>query len=392
MEHDVLIIGGGAAGLMCALTAGRRGRRVRVLEHANRCGKKILMSGGGRCNFTNTGTTPANFLSANPHFCKSALARYRPEHFIAMVDAHGIAWHEKELGQLFCDDSSKQIVAMLLAECAEAGVLVDTSCSVKTISATPGGGFTLRTTKGAMTAQSLVVATGGLSIPKMGATGFGYDIARQFGHAVLPTRAGLVPLTLSGKHQEHYADLAGVSVHVSARCGKARFDNAMLVTHRGLSGPAILQVSSYWEPGKELLLDLLPEHDIEAWLLERQREQPAAELRTVLADVFPKRFAQRLCEVWFTSKPMRQYSHGELPAIARQLAHWPIIASGTEGYRTAEVTLGGVDTDGVSSSRMESKTVPGLFFIGEVLDVTGWLGGYNFQWAWASGHAAGSVA
>ena len=392
MEHDVLIIGGGAAGLMCALTAGRLGRRVRVLEHANRCGKKILMSGGGRCNFTNTGTTPANFLSANPHFCKSALARYRPEHFIAMVDAHGIAWHEKELGQLFCDDSSKQIVAMLLAECAEAGVLVDTSCSVKTISATPGGGFTLRTTKGAMTAQSLVVATGGLSIPKMGATGFGYDIARQFGHAVLPTRAGLVPLTLSGKHQEHYADLAGVSVHVSARCGKARFDNAMLVTHRGLSGPAILQVSSYWEPGKELLLDLLPEHDIEAWLLERQREQPAAELRTVLADVFPKRFAQRLCEVWFTSKPMRQYSHGELPAIARQLAHWPIIASGTEGYRTAEVTLGGVDTDGVSSSRMESTTVPGLFFIGEVLDVTGWLGGYNFQWAWASGHAAGSVA
>ena len=392
MEHDVLIIGGGAAGLMCALTAGRRGRRVRVLEHANRCGKKILMSGGGRCNFTNTGTTPANFLSANPHFCKSALARYRPEHFIAMVDAHGIAWHEKELGQLFCDDSSKQIVAMLLAECAEAGVLVDTSCSVETISAAPGGGFALRTTKGAMTAQSLVVATGGLSIPKMGATGFGYDIARQFGHAVLPTRAGLVPLTLSGKHLEHYADLAGVSVHVSARCGKARFDNAMLVTHRGLSGPAILQVSSYWEPGKELLLDLLPEHDIEAWLLERQREQPAAELRTVLADVFPKRFAQRLCEVWFTSKPMRQYSHGELPAIARQLAHWPIIASGTEGYRTAEVTLGGVDTDGVSSNRMESKAVPGLFFIGEVLDVTGWLGGYNFQWAWASGHAAGSVA
>ncbi|GAB2659620.1 BaiN/RdsA family NAD(P)/FAD-dependent oxidoreductase [Arenimonas aestuarii] len=392
MEHDVVIIGGGAAGLMCALTAGRRGRRVRVLEHANRCGKKILMSGGGRCNFTNTGTTPANFLSANPHFCKSALARYRPEHFIAMVDAHGIAWHEKELGQLFCDDSSKQIVAMLLAECADAGVLIDTSCSVETIGAAPGGGFALRSSLGALKAESLVVATGGLSIPKMGATGFGYDIARQFGHAVLPTRAGLVPLTLSGKHLEHYADLAGVSVHVSARCGKARFDNAMLVTHRGLSGPAILQVSSYWEPGRELLLDLLPEHDIEAWLLERQREQPAAELRTVLADVFPKRFAQRLCETWFTSKPMRQYSHGELPAIARQLAHWPIIASGTEGYRTAEVTLGGVDTDGVSSSRMESNTVPGLFFIGEVLDVTGWLGGYNFQWAWASGHAAGSVA
>ncbi len=392
MEDDVLVIGGGAAGLMCALTAGRRGRRVRVIEHANRCGKKILMSGGGRCNFTNTGTTPANFLSANPHFCKSALARFRPEHFIAMVEAHGIAYHEKELGQLFCDDSSKQIVAMLLAECAEAGVHVDTSCAVDDVAALPGGGFRLRTTSGERRAESLVVATGGLSIPKMGATGFGYELARRFGHAVLPTRAGLVPLTLSGKHLGHYADLAGVSFHVSARCGKARFDNAMLVTHRGLSGPAILQISSYWEPGKELLLDLLPEHEIADWLLERQREQPAAELRTVLGDVFPKRFAQRLCETWFTSKPMRQYTHGELPAIARQLANWPIVASGTEGYRTAEVTLGGVDTDGLSSSTMESKSQPGLYFIGEVVDVTGWLGGYNFQWAWASGHAAGLAA
>ena len=392
MEDDVLVIGGGAAGLMCALTAGRRGRRVRVVEHANRCGKKILMSGGGRCNFTNTGTTPANFLSANPHFCKSALARFRPEHFIAMVEAHGIGYHEKELGQLFCDESSKQIVAMLLAECAEAGVRIDTSCGVEDVAALPGGGFRLRTALGERRAQSLVVATGGLSIPKMGATGFGYELARSFGHAVLPTRAGLVPLTLSGKHLEHYADLAGVSFHVSARCGKARFDNAMLVTHRGLSGPAILQVSSYWEPGKELLLDLLPEHEIADWLLERQREQPGAELRTVLGDVFPKRFAQRLCEVWFTSKPMRQYTHGELPAIARQLANWPIVASGTEGYRTAEVTLGGVDTDGLSSTTMESKHQPGLYFIGEVVDVTGWLGGYNFQWAWASGHAAGNAA
>ncbi|PRH83722.1 NAD(P)/FAD-dependent oxidoreductase [Arenimonas caeni] len=392
MEDDVLVIGGGAAGLMCALTAGRRGRRVRVIEHANRCGKKILMSGGGRCNFTNTGTTPANFLSANPHFCKSALARFRPEHFIAMVEAHGIGYHEKELGQLFCDESSKQIVAMLLAECAEAGVRIDTNCAVDDVAALPGGGFRLRTALGERRAPSLVVATGGLSIPKMGATGFGYELARAFGHVVLPTRAGLVPLTLSGKHLEHYADLAGVSFHVSARCGKARFDNAMLVTHRGLSGPAILQVSSYWEPGKELLLDLLPEHEIADWLLERQREEPAAELRTVLGDVFPKRFAQRLCEGWFTSKPMRQYTHGELPAIARQLANWPIVASGTEGYRTAEVTLGGVDTDGLSSTTMESKHQPGLYFIGEVVDVTGWLGGYNFQWAWASGHAAGTAA
>ena len=389
---DVLVIGGGAAGLFCALTAGRRGRRVRVIEHANRCGKKILMSGGGRCNFTNTGTTPANFLSANPHFCKSALARFRPEHFIAMVDAHGIAWHEKELGQLFCDDSSKQIVAMLLAECADAGVRVDVSCGVRSVQALPGGGFRVATSQGALQAASLVVATGGLSIPSMGATGFGFELARQFGHAVLPTRAGLVPLTLSGKHQDHYAELAGLALPVEARCGKASFRNALLVTHRGLSGPSILQVSSYWEPGKELLLDLLPERDIEAWLLERQKAKPAAELKTVLAEAFPQRFAQRLCEVWFDSRPMRQYTHRQLPDIARQLAHWPITASGTEGYRTAEVTLGGVDTDGLSSSTLASKHVQGLYFIGEVVDVTGWLGGYNFQWAWASGHAAGQAA
>jgi predicted Rossmann fold flavoprotein len=389
---DVLVIGGGAAGLFCALTAGRRGRRVRVVEHANRCGKKILMSGGGRCNFTNTGTTPANFLSANPHFCKSALARFRPEHFIAMVDAHGIAWHEKELGQLFCDGSSKQIVAMLLAECADAGVRVDVSCPVESVAALPGGGFRVATSLDAEVVDSLVVASGGLSIPSMGATGFGYELARQFGHAVLPTRAGLVPLTLSGKHQEHYAELAGVAFPVAARCGKASFHNAMLVTHRGLSGPSILQISSYWEPGRELLLDLLPERDIQAWLLERQAAKPAAELKTVLAEAFPQRFAQRLCEVWFANKPMRQYTHNELPAIARQLAHWPIVVSGTEGYRTAEVTLGGVDTDGLSSATLASRHVPGLFFVGEVVDVSGWLGGYNFQWAWASGHAAGSAA
>ena len=392
METDVIVIGGGAAGLMCALTAGRRGRRVHVVEHANRCGKKILMSGGGRCNFTNTGTTPDNFLSANPHFCKSALARYRPEHFIAMVDAHGIAWHEKELGQLFCDESSKQIVAMLLEECARAGVVVQVSCKVNSVEALAGGGYRVQTSQGPLTAPSLVVASGGLSIPSMGATGFGYELARQFGHELLPTRAGLVPLTLSGKHQANYADLAGVAFPVSARCGKARFDNALLITHRGLSGPSILQVSSYWEPGRELLLDLLPDRDAEAWLLERQAAKPAAELKTVLGEAFPQRFAQRLCEAWFANKPMRQYTHRELPDLARRLANWPIVASGTEGYRTAEVTLGGVDTRGVSSATMESQLSPGLYFVGEVLDVTGWLGGYNFQWAWASGHAAGLAA
>ncbi len=346
MHYDVLIIGGGAAGLMCALVAGQRGRRVLVIEHANRCGKKILMSGGGRCNFTNTGTTPANFLSANPHFCKSALARYTSAHFIAMVERHGIAWHEKELGQLFCDDSSKQVMKMLLDECAEAGVRIETNAKVERVHAVDGSGYRVLTTIGEIACESLVVACGGLSIPSMGASGFGYELARQFGHSVLPTRAGLVPLTLSGTHQEHYADLAGVAFHVSARCGKARFDNALLITHRGLSGPSILQISSYWEPGKELLLDLLPETEIEDWLLERQQAQPASELKTVLADVFPKRFAQRLCEVWFENRPLRQFNHAQLREIARQLAHWPIVASGTEGYRTAEVTLGGVDCNG----------------------------------------------
>jgi len=377
---------------MCALTAGRRGRRVLLIEHANRCGKKILMSGGGRCNFTNTGTTPANFLSANPHYCKSALARYTPAHFIAMVERHGISWHEKELGQLFCDDSSKQIVKLLLDECADAGVRIETGCEVEKVEALADGGYRLSTTLGEITCESLVIASGGLSIPSMGATGYGYELARQFGHVVLPTRAGLVPITLSGKHQEHYADLAGVAFHVSARCGKARFDNAMLITHRGLSGPSILQISSYWEPRKELILDLLPELEIADWLFDRQLAQPTAELKTILTDVFPKRFAQRLCEVWFENKPLRQFRHAELREIARQLAHWPIIASGTEGYRTAEVTLGGVDTDGLSSTTMESKTNHGLYFIGEVVDVTGHLGGYNFQWAWASGHAAGMAA
>ena len=391
-DFDVIVLGGGAAGLMCAIAAGQRGRRVLVVEHANRCGKKILMSGGGRCNFTNTGTTSANFLSANPHFCKSALARYTPAHFIAMVERHGIAYHEKELGQLFCDDSSKQIVKMLIDECTDAGVRIDLSSSIERVDAAADGGYRVSTRAGAFAAASVVVATGGLSIPSMGATGIGYDLARQFGHAVLPTRAGLVPLTLSGTHQEHYADLAGVAFPVAARCGKARFDNALLITHRGLSGPSILQISSYWETGKELLLDLLPQHDIEAWLFERQQAQPAAELKTILGDALPKRFAQRLCEVWLTNKPMKQFVHADIRAMAKLLANWPIIASGTEGYRTAEVTLGGVDTDGLSSSTMESKLAPGLYFIGEVVDVTGHLGGYNFQWAWASGQAAGAAA
>jgi hypothetical protein len=390
---DVLIIGGGAAGLMCALTAGQRGRRVVVVEHANRVGKKILMSGGGRCNFTNTGATPANYLSANPHFCKSALARYTPAHFIDLVDRHGIAYHEKELGQLFCDESSKQIVKLLLDECDVAGVRIETRCSIDRVVHGDGGLFHLHTTHGVLTAPALVVACGGLSIPSMGATGFGYELARQFGNAVLPTRAGLVPLTLSGKHLERLQDLSGVAFPVEVRAGKQSFRNFILVTHRGVSGPAILQVSSYWPPGEPLHIDLLPGDDALAVLKRLRAERPAAELRTVLGDLLPKRFAQRLCEAWLpqvpATRPMRQLDEPQLSAIAALLGDWPLVASGTEGYRTAEVTLGGVDTDGLSSTTMQSRHVPGLYFIGEVVDVTGWLGGYNFQWAWASGHAAG---
>jgi len=392
VKVDVLVIGAGAAGLMCAITAGQRGRHVLVLDHANKPGKKILMSGGGRCNFTNLGVTPAQYLSANPHFCKSALARYTPADFIALVEKHRIAYHEKELGQLFCDESSKLIVRMLLDECATAGVRIETSCAVERVRKTEEG-FTVLTARGEVHTDSLVIASGGLSIPTMGATGFGYELARQFGHNVLPTHAGLVPLTLSGKHLEHYQDLAGVALPVAeARVGKRRFRAGLLFTHRGISGPSILQISSYWQPGDELRLDLSPEQNIGEWLIAQRAERPAAELRNVLGDLLPRRLAQRLCELWLGSKPMRQYRDAELHDASARLHDWPIVASGTEGYRTAEVTLGGVDTDGLSSSTMQSKHVPGLYFVGEVVDVTGWLGGYNFQWAWASGCAAGEVA
>ena len=391
VKVDVLVIGAGAAGLMCAITAGQRGRRVLVLDHANKLGKKILMSGGGRCNFTNLGVTPAQYLSANPHFCKSALARYTPADFIALVEKHRIAYHEKELGQLFCDESSKLIVRMLLDECTAADVRIETSCAVERVRKTHEG-FTASTVNGEVHADSLVVASGGLSIPSMGATGFGYELARQFGHNVLPTRAGLVPLTLSGKHLEHYQDLAGVALPVAeARAGRHSFRAGLLFTHRGISGPSILQISSYWQAGDELRIDLSPEQNIGDWLIAQRAGRPAAELRNVLGDLLPRRLAQRLCERWLGSKPMRQYRDADLHETGARLHDWPIVASGTEGYRTAEVTLGGVDTDGLSSSTLQSKHVSGLYFIGEVVDVTGWLGGYNFQWAWASGHAAGEV-
>lgn len=389
--HDVLVIGGGAAGLMCAATAGARGRSVLVIEHANRVGKKILMSGGGRCNFTNTGASPANYLSSNPHFCRSALARYSPRDFIALVESHRIAYHEKELGQLFCDDSSRQIVAMLLAECEQAGVRIATGCSIEQVTVHDGGGYVVHSAHGAFAAPALVVASGGLSIPSMGASGFGYALARQFGHTLLPTRAGLVPLTLSGKPQEQLADLAGVALPVRVASGRTAFENAMLFTHRGVSGPAILQISSYWQPGQPLHLDLLPGQDALDLLQAQRAARPAAELKTVLGDLLPRRFAQRLCEHWLPNRPMKQFNPAQLRQAAQLLRAWPLVASGTEGYRTAEVTLGGVDTREISQVTFESRRAPGLYFIGEVLDVTGWLGGYNFQWAWASGHAAGQA-
>lgn len=389
-DADVLVLGGGAAGLMCAATAGYRGRRVTVLEGSNRCGKKILMSGGGRCNFTNTGTSPANFLSRNPHFCKSALARYRPADFIGLVERHGVAYHEKELGQLFCDESSKQIVKLLLDECEWAGVRVLTGAGVGSVRH-DGDRFEVATAHGRFRAPKLVVATGGLSIPSLGASGIGYAIARQFGHTIVETRAGLVPFTLSGKPLEQYAELAGVALPVAVRAGGSEFRNALLFTHRGLSGPAILQISSYWQLGQPIEIDLLPGRDAGAELIALQQQGHKAELKTVLSEWLPKRLAQLLCSAFFVTKPVNQYKHAELKDIGFALRHWRITPNGTEGYRTAEVTLGGVDTDGVSSASFESKHRPGLYFIGEVLDVTGWLGGYNFQWAWASGHACGSA-
>jgi predicted Rossmann fold flavoprotein len=379
-RYDVIVAGGGAAGLMCALRAGQRGRRVLVLEHADKVGKKILISGGGRCNFTNLGSRPEAFLSVNPHFCKSALARYTQHDFIALVGKHRIAWHEKTLGQLFCYGSARQIVAMLLAECAAAGVEVKVAHRITGIE--KADHFTVATGHGAFTSPSLVLATGGLSIPKMGATAFAHDTARRFGLALTETRPALVPLTLK------VPELSGVSLEVVTRLGRTSFREAMLFTHRGLSGPAILQISSYWRDGQEIMIDLLPDTDAASFLKDRKRTRPKAELRTVLAEMLPQRLAQHLA----AEGTMANLRDRDLEALAEKLKAWKIVPSGTEGYAKAEVTVGGVDTDELSSRTMEAKKVPGLFVIGEAVDVTGWLGGYNFQWAWSSGWAAGEAA
>ncbi|MGC8098976.1 NAD(P)/FAD-dependent oxidoreductase [Metapseudomonas otitidis] len=389
LSPQVIIIGAGAAGLMCAMSAAARGRRVLLLDHANKAGKKILMSGGGRCNFTNLYCEPANFLSHNPHFCKSALARFTQWDFIALVAKHGVPYHEKKLGQLFCDHKSSDILGLLLEECEQAGVDLHLNTSVSEISRHEGG-YRLETSQGPAQCESLVIATGGLSIPTLGATGFGYQVARQFGHTVLPTRAGLVPFTVTDPQLKALCEaLSGTSVEdCRVSCNGQSFVENILFTHRGLSGPAILQISSYWQPGDVVSIDLLPALDLPTWLAEQQRERPNSELKTLLAELFTKKMAGLLAEQWFTSKPMKQYSPGELKAIAERLGNWQLVPAGTEGYRTAEVTLGGVDTREVSSKTLESLKSPGLYFVGEVLDVSGHLGGFNFQWAWASGYAA----
>jgi predicted Rossmann fold flavoprotein len=390
MTHgtDVVILGAGAAGLMCALTAGRRGRRVVVLDHARQAGEKILISGGGRCNFTNLHCRAERFLSANPHFCRSALARYTPQDFLGMVGRHGIAWHEKALGQLFCDGSARQIVAMLLAECEAAGVEIRLRQRIGEVSRSDR--FRVETEAGAIEAASLVLATGGLSIPKIGATGLAYDLARRFGLALTDIRPGLVPLVLDEVELTRLDGLAGVSASVGASCGKTRFDEGMVVTHRGLSGPAILQISSFWREGEPVHVDLLPGVS-PGFLLGRKRERPKAGLRGVMGEMLPQRLADAFLPTSAAARPIGEMPDRDLASLEAMLRAWAIRPIGSEGYAKAEVTLGGVDTSALSQRTMEAKALPGLFVIGEAVDVTGWLGGYNFQWAWASGFVAGEV-
>src|SRR6476646_8354650 len=387
-SFDVVILGGGAAGLMCAIEAGRRGRRVAVLERAERIGKKVLISGGGRCHFTNLNCRPENFISANQHFAKSALARYTLAEFVALVEKHAIAYHEKTLGQLFCDGAAQQIVAMLEAECRAAGVRIQTNVNVEQVSRE--NNFLLRATGNddEFRAESLVVATGGLSIPKMGATGFGYDLARQFGLKIVEPRPALVPFTFNKDDATHFCDLAGVSAEVVASLGAQHFREKMLITHRGLSGPAVLQISSYWQPGQPVSFDLAPERELTVAMRDPKARRDLASAKTAFRAALPNRLADR----WLDVYPPEGWSNHALDERERRAHHWQIIPAGTEGYAKAEVTAGGVDTNELSARTMESRKVPGLFFIGEVVDVTGHLGGFNFQWAWASGFSAGQAA
>lgn len=387
-EFDAIVLGAGAAGLMCAAVAGQRGRRVLLLDHADQVGKKILISGGGRCNFTNVNTAPDRFLSANPHFAKSALARYTPADFIALVERHGIAYHEKTLGQLFCDGSAKQIVAMLLDECAKGEVDVRTGQPILDVTHADAT-FAVRFGDARFTAPALVIATGGPSIPQMGATGFAYDLARQFSLKVVEPRPALVPMTLGGD-DVLFRELSGIAAPVEARAGKAAFREAALFTHKGLSGPAILQVSSYWRHGEPVTIDFLPDTP-HGWLLDAKRTRPRATLRAALGTMLPDRLAETLAERLALPGELAAQTDRKLADAESRLARWIFHPNGTEGFAKAEVTVGGISTAGLSSQTMVAKTVPNLYAIGEAVDVTGWLGGYNFQWAWASGHAAGQV-
>ncbi|HEY2393423.1 MAG TPA: NAD(P)/FAD-dependent oxidoreductase [Candidatus Angelobacter sp.] len=389
--YDIIILGAGAAGLMCAMESGRRGRRVAVLERAERIGKKILISGGGRCNFTNLHCRAENFISANPHFAKSALARYTPADFLALVEKHGIAYHEKTLGQLFCDGSAQHIVAMLEQECRTAGVEILTNIKIDRVEkggASQGNGFTIHADEREFSADALVVATGGLSIPKMGATGFGYDLARQFGLKIIEPRPALVPFIFGKDDAAHFCDLAGVSAEVVATIGPQSFREKMLITHHGLSGPAVLQISSYWKNGSTVTLDLAPERELTAALRDPKIPRDLAAAKMAFRAALPSRFADR----WLEVHPPQGWSNHAMDELERQIHNWQITPAGTEGYAKAEVTAGGVDTNELSAKTMESRKVPGLYFIGEVMDVTGHLGGFNFQWAWASGFSAGQAA
>lgn len=390
IHQEVIIIGAGAAGLMCAIEAAKRHKNVLILDKSNKPGKKILMSGGGRCNFTNIDTSPLQFSSHNPHFCKSALSRYTPKDFIDMVERHQIPYYEKTLGQLFCTEKSSRILDMLLAECAKYKVKIMLNQTIEQITQDHSS-FSLKTTQEHYRCESLVIATGGLSIPTLGASPFGYQIASQFGLKVYPTRAGLVPLTLHTQDKERYESLAGISIESSVRCNKQSFKENILFTHRGLSGPAILQISSYWQPGETIHCTLLPDADILELLSKVQETSGSTQLKTILTQWMAKRLVEILFEDNVLSKPIKQLNSTDLALIEKTLHSFSIKPNGTEGYRTAEVTLGGVDCDELCSKRFESKKVPGLFFIGEVIDVAGWLGGYNFQWAWSSGWAAGQV-
>jgi len=383
-HSDVIILGGGAAGLMCAIEAGKRGRRVLVLERSDRCGKKILISGGGRCNFTNIHCTAENFLSANPHFAKSALSRYTPSDFLALVKKHNIPYHEKTLGQLFCDRSAYDILNTLLAECRAVGVDIKPGATVREVE--KASDFTVRTNTADFRAPALVIATGGLSIPKAGATSFGYDVARQFGIKIQPTRPALVPFLLDDQDRKRYCDLAGVSTEVVVLCDGGQFREKMLITHRGLSGPAILQISSYWNR-QPVTIDLAPGRDVTAAFQDRKSPRNLTAVRSALHEFLPVRLANR----WLENSPQLSFTNRGLEEFDRKLHNWEVTPSGTEGYSKAEVTAGGVDVDELSAKTMESRKVPGLFFIGEVVDVTGQLGGFNFQWAWASGFCAGQA-